>query len=37
MLESSAKVVYMKNVLKSVIWDTKDRRNIETFITKYET
>ena len=34
---SSAKVVYMKNVSKPVIWDTKDCRNIETFITEYET
>ena len=36
-LACSAKVVYMKNVLKLVVWDTKDRRNIETFITEYET
>ena len=34
---SSAKVVYMKNVPKPMVWDTKDRKNIETFITKYET
>ena len=34
---SSTKVVYMKNVPKPVIWDTKDCKNIETFITEYET
>lgn len=34
---SSAKVTYTKNVPKPVVLDTKDRRNIETFITEYET
>lgn len=26
----------MKNVLKPIMWDTKDKRNIKTFLTKYE-
>jgi hypothetical protein len=31
-----SKVTYMKNVPKPVLWDTKDKRNIEFFMTKYE-
>lgn len=27
---------YMKNVPKPITWDTRDKRNIETFLTEYE-
>ena len=32
-----SKPTYMKNVPKPPNWDTKDRRNIEAFLTEYET
>lgn len=28
---------YMKNVSKPTTWNTKDKRNIEAFLTEYET
>ena len=31
------KPTYIKNVPKSTTWDTKDKRNIEDFLTEYET
>lgn len=27
---------YMKNVLKPMTWDTRDKKNIEAFLTEYE-
>lgn len=33
----ATKPTYMKNVPKPMTWDTKDKRNIETFLTEYET
>ena len=32
-----SKPTYMQNVPKPMSWDTKDKRNIETFLTEYET
>ena len=28
--------LYMKNVSKPIIWDTRDKQNIEAFLTEYE-
>lgn len=32
----SSKIMYMKNVPRLLDWDTKDKRTIMSFITKYE-
>jgi hypothetical protein len=32
----SSKIIYMKNVPKLALWDTKDKRNIKFSMTKYE-
>jgi hypothetical protein len=32
-----SKPTYMKNISKPTTWDTKDKRNIETFFMEYET
>ena len=34
--EEPRPTVYMKNVPKPMIWDTRNKRNIEAFITEYE-
>jgi hypothetical protein len=31
-----SKITYMKNMSNAVLWDTKDKQNINFFMTKYE-